>query len=1067
MGQYNRSIPVGSIRSVVTVNPAVVSAGPNCLSYRHNLLSNNLSRATATTSIATASYYQDETTKNGGKDGGASSRISLVATCTQIPSRYDDKTDENNQYSYSRISLASIISSPINDNKDSNMEYRVLGMQYSANNATNKSSSSSPAAYATVCIATTTIQHQPILVAIDSSGVLHTCPIKKHQKPQTKQVNSLLDMQECKFTITRGSTPKGKKSKPNKSTTSNDEELQPLLSQMNTLSARMEESIEQYTDNKELSLPSPASTTSQSPTKTTSPSKKKGRKRKHSPSKASQDIDDTSNTHKIHLVASNLNGQVLPSQYPPIVMVVSSSNSSEQWSGIAWSKISGLEDVHVPMTCIMYSSKAKCGSKIWNSIISMMESEEQENKEQECDEGIVLMGFEDGSLRAAIITTNTTNDEQQASSINIGNTKTLLQLSCNEPIISLDMFTSKSSPTLICVGALGSIVTLSHDKKDEAEIPKFIVQCPLKLCSGRLTSIACVGCQSPDNSEEKYQMFVSINDSNQSFLHRVCLNGDNHVEQACRRLPIPARMTALSIHGFPNLTGGDTTLFTVATATNKSIVMKIPLSEVKANDSTTNSSMLSLLNGRSSVAATRTSSQQKNQIKGKSSTLQSLLHKLDLASTANNKSRMQPLSDSIDQQTKDSMKEIREVTQVAASISNPSSKPLPMQCEVKHLKSGRVSIVAEEMPIAKQTTASSWITSVHIMQSCPQALSSMLRPHSTKSMTTLCFRRNKSGKPTRVVYGGTATSHSGNNNIIDVTMNDYIPISAYASLSMVYTDQLSVKRAQSVSSKTWQQLSNIAQSNNLLCSSGSAKRCSSEMYLGITLPFDIASRTNKVSPLMLDILDMRDSNHTSVNQSDSESNPREIAEKQVLQWYQQSSSQQQYTLPMIREQQLIQRHSTGSIAGDAKVYCCSNLLSVGYSGAKTKESHTANIGFGPMAVVKCKASRPENNATTSQDGEVAFAVGSSLISPEKALSMLPLIRQAFMSRSSQRSKDSMQLLEAYHLLLTEKKTVKVAKHIIRSCDDLVTKVEQVEHSCQNELLTAVVSLYEIIRALKY
>ena len=221
-----------------------------------------------------------------------------------------------------------------------------------------------------------------------------------------------------------------------------------------------------------------------------------------------------------------------------------------------------------------------------------------------------------------------------------------------------------------------------------------------------------------------------------------------------------------------------------------------------------------------------------------------------------------------------------------------------------------------------------------------------------------------------------------------------------------------------------------------------------------------------MSPLTLDILDMRrNDRHSSVNQGDSQSNPREIAEKQVLQWFQQSSSQQQYTLPMVREQQLIKRHATGSIAGDAKVYCCSNSLSVGYSGAETTESCTANIGFGPMSVVKCKAST-ENNVSTSQDGggEVAFAVGSSLISPEQVLSFLPLIRQAFMRQS----KSSTKLLEAYHLLLTEKKTAKVAKHIIRSCDDLATKVEKVEYSsCPNELLTAVVSLYEIIRALKY
>ena len=143
-----------------------------------------------------------------------------------------------------------------------------------------------------------------------------------------------------------------------------------------------------------------------------------------------------------------------------------------------------------------------------------------------------------------------------------------------------------------------------------------------------------------------------------------------------------------------------------------------------------------------------------------------------------------------------------------------------MQCEIKKLnppKPGMLEcvITSEKLPMTKQP-ATAWLPSVHILQSCLHALSPMLRPESIKSMSPLCYRRTVrgDGRPTIVLYGGTATSYNGcdvDGDIqgclgrtmnIAVPMNDFIPVTAYASLSMVYTGHLS-EMIQNIHDDTW------------------------------------------------------------------------------------------------------------------------------------------------------------------------------------------------------------------------------------------------------------------------
>ena len=232
-------LPVGSVRSIVAIKPP--SASPQGLSLQsdgtlknitrqHHSLHAGLSRINTTPSIATAIYYrQDSSALFDGK------RILLVATCA--PSIFDAHDLSTNSRRSGRISLASIIDFPPNENSD-NLGCRVVSMQYSA---TDSESSSNSRTYKTVCIATMPMQQQSKLIAIDSCGMIYTCPIKQYSGENSHEVrNHILDMQKCHFNDGSDTPKKGKKAKSNNSSTSNGKNDLPPLGIMNTLSARME-----------------------------------------------------------------------------------------------------------------------------------------------------------------------------------------------------------------------------------------------------------------------------------------------------------------------------------------------------------------------------------------------------------------------------------------------------------------------------------------------------------------------------------------------------------------------------------------------------------------------------------------------------------------------------------------------------------------------------------------------------------------------------------------------------------------------------------------------------------
>ena len=121
-----------------------------------------------------------------------------------------------------------------------------------------------------------------------------------------------------------------------------------------------------------------------------------------------------------------------------------------------------------------------------------------------------------------------------------------------------------------------------------------------------------------------------------------------------------------------------------------------------------------------------------------------------------------------------------------------------------------------------------------------------------------------------------------------------------------------------------------------------------------------------------------------------------------------------------------------------------------------------------MAIVLRIPNGAENETSTDKElCVVAFAVGSSIITPNESLSLLSLIRQAIIRRGLERyyryrasktSGDYVSLLEDYHELLNGKQTKKVTKRIQRTSQELLTNIDK-------SPVNACLALYETLRTL--
>jgi hypothetical protein len=258
-------------------------------------------------------------------------------------------------------------------------------------------------------------------------------------------------------------------------------------------------------------------------------------------------------------------------------------------------------------------------------------------------------------------------------------------------------------------------------------------------------------------------------------------------------------------------------------------------------------------------------------------------------------------------------------------------------------------------------------------------------------------------------------------------------------------------------------------------------------FLGVSLAFDIVGM-NKVSSATIDILTYCFTG-TCVGESTSDDISRETAEKHVQQWYQNQSSslatsRNAYVFPVLKERQMLRRSAVGN-TGTSKVYCCSSMVrcteidfNANHQVSGGTMTYCVNIGFGPIALMFHLSNKADSKTDPENDASnLAFAIGSNLLTPNESMSFVPLIRQAiirrvleqhYLNRECKTSKDYVNLLQDYHTLLNDKKTKKIAKYILRTSQELLVNIDKMtSNECPTTLLSSVITLYGIMRALQY
>ncbi|KAL7545802.1 hypothetical protein ACHAWF_009148 [Thalassiosira exigua] len=1129
-------LPAGSVRSVIALNPPASSPSPSRVRRGRRGVPSCLSAEDVDASVAMADFFRD------GKDGEAIGkaigsgrrRVTLVASC--IPPREDGDDDRDPRRG--RISVAVVDSS---DDRDEGRRRPVLGVRYS-----------SLSIFSTVCLAVAQ-RTGPMLMAIDASGRLHACNITIDGGGSDTREDNQLHMQECQFGTTQGSAPKrGKRGRSAKKSSTgspkpSSDSPTPPLSAMNVLAARLE-----VPETARVAAMK-ASASARSPPKVSPAKRKKSpRKRKHSPAKDCDGPGDggaeSAGTDRLFCAASNLNGCIPASERPPVIMVVSSDSRDDaggrRWIVPAWSEVPGLQEVAEPMTCMLFASRAKCGPAVWDGIVSALRSNASAGAKTPeglagwggggDDDGVLLMGFRDGSLRASLVVAAEAGSWGGTTSgtINVSEAMTVLRLRRDEPLLSLQLLPSTPStpPILICVGTLGTVVTLSSypeagERGERGGPPEFITDNSLKPCDGCLISLAFVGYhpmgKANGGATSLGLSFICINDSRRTFLHYIILthqwssrkSGDDlgdcsEFGTITCRLPIPSSSSA-SIHASLNLLPDPSEqliTFTIASPNGKSIVSRMSLPQALTSNLGGSTFLhFPALGAVMSAPDRRAGTKEKGSHKFQkdSSTFHSLIQKLELAIGKQSKNERKQMFDSINHQLNHATKEIREVTQMAAFVNRSYSRGMPsspIQVEIMKANSLKHAVIectvtAEKLPLSKQR-ASSWLPSVHIMCSCQSTLSPLLVPDSIDTMDPLCYRRNQRGeRPKPVVYGGTATSYNFCNftegvedslqkNTIDISMNDYIPATIYASWSMAYSSQQTKMIHKLFGGDSWCKATKIVNPRYGYCQAiraciddddtqtAMARRACFREYgkpgnveiLGMALPFEVGAKgANK-----LDILQYIRANrqHRALVGNSGVGSARDIAEKHVAQWYQNKSSQSNIHSgqinPLIKELQWIRQYSlplTKSCTTEAKVYCCSSLVPC--TSSETSE-FCVNVGFGPVSIVILP-------------NEAGFAVGSTLLTSEDCMSMLSLIRQAVVHQCMDRIKsraeehhDILKYMELFRQLLSQKKTARVAKYVRKELGSLGLD-EPLDVKCKgtDDLATASISLYETMRSIQF
>ena len=991
---YPPMLSANCVQSFVTINPTLHHPKSSATSLpsvdlnkiRHNQFRNSATLQCSSTSVAAHCF----------PSGRNVNTTTLVATC--------------NGGANGRIHLATIFEGHGENDARDEMS-RVVTMKYSSKE---DDCSNSPS-FATVCIASVESKTSAAILALDVEGKLYANHFEIEESTGTNTNNHLFDMELCVNDKREGSDQKShKRGRMSKAPSSMQSDTSGyLFTSMNTLTARIESAP--ATDSKTQALEKSSSQES-----SCSKPKQEGRKRKAAtPSKPDEG-------KAVYAVASSLNeSHLFPSQNPPVVIRLSFDNEDDpNYSPklkASWSKIPGLEHVHNPMTCITFASRSSCGNQLWATLVSMMRHGEGldyvETNIGNVDEGIVLMGFQNGSLYAATVI----NGEP-------GHASRMLQLNNGEPFLSLQILRDEvTEPKLMCVGVLGALAIIDSDKNGAVKVD--MKRLPFH---GRLCSLACVGNHKHASNCTDLSL-VATNDMGKTHLYQLSFKCEESNERKEEKLQVLDVFRVPISHGNASI-GTRALEFVWSSSSGKVSLIRIASNLKIKRESRSKHSILAMLrqNGTSqrSVLTNRTA-QETNAVSKYDAVAQTLKAAIE---TTKERVGIHSSVDSLEFQSNQATKEVRDAIRIISLSS--SNAPPPIQCTINASKAQGFDL---EMKNEKMHASFSWHHSIHTISS------SIMRPESIKDMTPLCYRRTRDGL-VNVLYGGSSASlNCQNNSSMHVPMYDFSPFSVYASLSKIFIENASA------GNNVWGESVALDAKLGMLKCTGQAKRAHIQ---GAVVPFKLGKKSSV--PLADDVFMPFLKVAKIVRVKDVSEDVRNAAEREV-----QLVAGRRGLLSKMLEDTFCCSHSNAS----EKVHCCSSSVLLASSKNIEQCAHDSldNASVEPIALVL-------NSHKDSGLCELGFAIGSSANNSNELMSLVPLMRHSII-RYSQREEDlRLDVLkdECYSRLLSEKRAAKVVKRVDKSASEVLSRIDASKSdTCPSALLTKCVSLYEIMRTLHF
>jgi len=990
--EYSPSLSANCVQSVVTINPTPhrpKALTTSLLSVDLNKRRQNSFRNNATSQSSTSVATHSITSNFGGNNETGYNTTTLVATC--------------NGGSNGRIHLATIFEGHgENDARDEIS--RVVGMKYSSKE---DDCSNSPS-FATVCIASVQSKTSAVILALDMEGKLYANHFEIEESTGTANNNYLFDMELCVNNERDGSdqnSPKrGRRSKV--PTSMQSDTGGHLFTSMNTLTARIESTP--ATDGKsQLSGKSSQESSCSTP-------QQMGRKRKAAtPSKPDEG-------QAVYAVASSLKeSHLLPSQTPPVVISLSfydeddpdyASNLKEA----SWSKISGLEHVHSPMTCITFASRSSCGNQLWETLVSMMRHEEGqdhlENNIGIVDKGIVLMGFQNGSLYAATVI----NGQP-------GHASRMLQLNNHEPFLSLQILRDEfTEPKLICVGVLGTLAIVESDKNGAVKVD--VKRLPFH---GRLCSLACVGNHKHDLNCNDLSL-IATNDMGKTHLYQLSFKCEESNERKKGNLQLLNVFRVPISHGNASI-GTRALEFVWSSSSGKVSLMRIASDLKMKRETRSKHSILAMLRQNGTLQPrmrTNRTAQETNAVSKYDTVIQTLkaaMEKVGIHSSV----------DSLEFYSNQATKEVRDAIRIV-SLSSSTATP-PIQCTINVSKAQGFDM---GMKIEKLFASSSWHHSIHTISS------SIMRPDSIKDMTPLCYRRTRDGL-VKVLYGGSSASlNCQNDSSMHVSMYDFSPFPVYASMSKMLIDN------ESAGNNAWEESVTLDAKLGMLKFTGRAKRAHMQ---GAVVPFKLGKKSSVslAGDVFMPFLKVAN----IIRVKDVSEDVRNAAENEVQQLMQGAGGRRGLLTKML-EDTICYSHSNAS----EKVHCCSSSVLLTSSKNIEQYVHDSldNASVEPIALVL-------NSHKDTGLCELGFAIGSSVNCSNELMSLVPLMRNSII-RYSQREEDLRLDVfkdECYSRLLSENRAAKIVSEVLSRID------ESKSGTCPSALLNKCISLYEIMRTLHF